>query len=202
MKHPFTLLLFLLALGTTAVGQTASQSTQYYLGYYGQFGITPGTRVGADIPLKSWEKENSKGTTRYSSLVVSPSLGYFSNRNNHNSLLGNVELGLKTQRQDSPWWSMVSLGSGYLARYQVTANTVNLQGEITGREHERIDYLMPSLNFAVGHAFSNKLGGYAKLGLGTRRLLQSNSTNPSNSAMYMLELGIRFSPSGSAPATK
>ena len=196
MKNHLTAIIFLIV-SASAGAQNTSGGASYTLGYFSPFGVHPGLKAGVELELKAWEvaAEGDKAA-KLRSLVLSPQLGYFANNNDYWAGLINAELGYKRQRSGKKGWTMLSVGTGYLNQQKVTTVSTNLAGEKTLTRETR-NFVQPSIHATFGRDFSAKLGGYAKLGYGKRF-----SGSAPDAGMLLLELGLRFSPSGNPAASE
>ena len=180
----------LLFLSTQLSGQQQTEGLPISIGYFGNFLIQPGVKIGTQFSIKNWQKEKTgkKTFTRSSSLLISPQLGLFTRIGDQTSFLLNGELGYKRQKLSGGLYTMFSAGLGYLSEHQIQSVKISLtDGRVTEKEWAQSSYFMPNLGFEFGHAFSPRLGWYNKYTYG----LKINPDEES-STLFFVELGLRY----------
>ena len=176
----------LLYLGATA--QLSTKNKELTAGYIGHSAIFPGGNVGMRIHLKDWQKEKVKGENtilKNRNLFVHPQLAFYGRRRTYSSIFFNTEVGIKKQKEGKKFYSAYSIGLGYVGRFEVTALTVTLSGEITAKERELRSYFMPNVNYEVGFDLGNRLSFYSKASYGMK-------ISPSRARSGNIYLGLGF----------
>ncbi len=168
-------------------GQEKTKSIPLFVGYYGQYAIQPGGKIGTTISIKEWDKSADE-KKRLHQLFVSPQIGVFGRFNNHVSAVINADIGYRFITKKDLYFSP-SVGLGYMVSFQKTSMSVDLgTGKMSNTKREARHYFLPTGNLEVGHeAITKKLGWYLKLTYGGKLF-----SSVENSGLLAAELGIRI----------
>lgn len=138
-------------------GQT---QPQLRLGYLQRLAMQPGVLVEYNQSLKALNKGRS--------FYWAPSIGVYTRVNyNTNALLG-AEFGIRREKEESAFFHNWGLSAHYLFESEVLATTVNLQGDIVGKNRASRHYFLPMINYSFGHHFDNGWGWFMKLSGGMK----------------------------------
>ena len=185
-----TLIYALLFTSSLVFSQNKSEGLPISVGYFGNFLIQPGAKIGAQFSLNKWETEHEgkKGNyTKEKRIFVSPQVAFFSRPGNNMNLLVNADIGYQRKKMNQGSYSAVSLGLGYLLESQVVSIVYNLSdGSIKEKIREPRNYFLPTINYEFGHAIDFKTNWYMKFSLGSKL-----SPNRERSGVFFIELGMR-----------
>ena len=182
------ILLFLFFTCNFVNAQSNSNQFPISISYFGQFIVQPGLKIGTEFNLKNWENTSPKTKITNRQFYLSPQVGYFNVPNVHSGLIFNVDVGYKKLRANPLSYSAFSIGLGYLAQSRVLTISTNLgTGEVDSRERETSSYAVPTVNYELGRAFSENLGWFGKVSLGSKLLSQKESE-----MVVFGELGVKF----------
>ena len=161
MKYLISLSILLLCLGAFSQKKVFNpefeipKKTPVYLSYFGNLGVHPGVKGGFEYSLffkeKTKEKKRKIKTIR-KTLIISPSVGFYSHKNSHKGLLISGDL-IWRRYTKRLFINDLSLGFGYFRKfnsgttYEVTSGGVE---EIGGSSR---GYFTPSLGYSFGTRF-------------------------------------------------
>ncbi len=158
----------------------------YNIGYLGHFAVQPGMTAGVSIIVKDLSTNNDS-KQRINSLMVHPSIGWFSRINyNRNALLG-TDFGIRSKRVEKGKYSTYSLGINYLQQSEILLTQVNLKGEVVFKEFEQRHYFLPTMGYTFGRDYESGIGWYCKLS-GGMKFAQSYE----NIAMAFVSVGLNI----------
>ena len=158
---------------------TAHAAPTVSLGYYTPYGVTPGLRVRASMPLAEW----SSGDHRQWRAFAGPSAAAFGQPGVHGSLLLGAEAGVWTRRTGRPLYATATLGLGYLGGRYTTGQSVDLATGASVATHDWHSDIVPTLGVQLGHA--RGLPWFVQASAGQRLAIQRE-----DAAFFALELGI------------
>lgn len=99
-----------------------------------------------------------------------------------------MDVGYKKLRANSLSYSALSLGLGYLAQSRVLTLSTNLgNGEVENQNRKTTTYFVPTVNYELGRAFSERFGWFGKVSLGSKLLSKKESE-----MVIFGELGVKF----------
>lgn len=186
-------LLLTIAISTLVMTGVSAQENgvPITIAYSGHYGIQPGVRLGTELTRKQWDvskERKGESLTIRKSFYLRPQIGFYARPNVHNNFLVNVEFGYKKQKSHKKNYSSFSLGLGFLRRYQILSPTVDLgSGEVTNKDREAHNYLIPTVNYELGRTINTKIGWFNKFTLGTMI-----STEKESSLAFFHELGLKY----------
>ncbi len=189
-------IILVISLSLTGLAGTAQQNTSTSsldMGYFGQFLIQPGIRIGKNIPLHSRQKFRELGIRQYHQariLFLQPSLGYYQQFRTHRTLIFSVDVGYTFQKKKPKGHAFHSfaLGLGYQLSADLVSYSVSLSdGSITDRDWVNRQALLPMLSYTHGFPLQQQLSAYYRLILGQAFEISDRST-----ASLFAELGLRY----------
>lgn len=184
MKH---ILLLLFILSTLALhAQSAHKPLPIAISYYGPFAIQPGLKLSAFFDAKNWQQE---GKTKQidQSIYWSPQLAAFTQNNSQTAIVANLEAGIRRQVAGKKAYTMLSLGLGYLANWEVEEIAVHLGSGELNKSRVYNGFLLPSVNASWGKQVNPNWAYFFK-GSFARKI----STELEDEAFMALELGLCF----------
>ncbi len=191
MKNiPIILILILFFTSKKINAQTTSNQMPISISYFGHFVTQPGLKIGTEFNLKQLENtsRDEKSKVQNRQLYLSPQIGYFNLSNVHSGLMFNVDIGYKKLRANLLSYSAFSIGLGYLAQSRILTFSTNLgNGEIGNENKETSSYIVPTVNYELGRAFSERFGWFGKVSLGSKLLSKKESE-----MVVFGELGVKF----------
>lgn len=189
-------IILVISLCLTGIASTAQQNTSTSsldIGYFGQFLIQPGIRIGKSIPLQSRQKFQELGIRQYNQariLFLQPSLGYYQQFRTHRTLIFSVDVGYTFQkkRPKGHAFHSLALGLGYQLSGDLISYSVSLSdGSITDKDWENRQALLPIFSYTHGFPLQQQLSAYYRLILGQAFEFSDRST-----ASLFAELGLRY----------
>jgi|GEM_PF-1384471 len=176
------LLLLLTPLSFKALGQHVGKPRALSLGYYSQFAIQPGLKVGTDFILPT-------GNDHVKKWLLSTQIGFFSNIGDDDNLVLNIEAGRRKTNSSKHVYHTFALGLGY--RYQAKLNSFSTHlGSGKSSDKERIykGYFLPTLSYEFGWNTHKEVAWFSKYAIGP-----TLSTQVESSLAMFLEIGIKIS---------
>lgn len=164
-----------------------SAQTPISVSYLGHFILHPGIKVGTEFELKEW---GESGANKVSRLFVSPQLGYYSAGGIQRGVFVNADVGFRRINPDNirAFYSDLSVGIAYLYQARQISLNVNVgTGEVSDENWEGTSYLMPTVSYAFGRGWSERIGWFAKGTFGGKVLGAKESE-----IVVMMELGLRI----------
>ncbi|MBO3698099.1 hypothetical protein [Roseivirga sp. E12] len=176
------LLLLLVPLSFKAIGQNIGKPTAISFGYYSQFALQPGFKVGTDFIFPASDYNVNKW-------LLSTQIGFFTNIGDDNNLVLNVEVGKRKTSSSKHVYHTFALGIGY--RYQAKLNSFSTSlGSGKSSDKERIykGYFLPTLSYEFGWNTHKKVAWFSKYAVGP-----TLSTQVESSLAMFLEVGMKIS---------
>jgi len=190
-------LFFIIVLGCSFVSSAQAQQHRiaFSAGYLGHLFVTPGARIGASIPLKTWGKKrpttpslkvNHSKPPFITTLFIHPHLGFFVVPKYNTNMLLQSDVGFRWQRLGGLFSFAVSLGLGYEANFEITSVKVHVNRGPIDETWERRDYFLTSFNAELGVQFLPMLGCYAKVSSG-----MTFSLTREGAFFLLMDLGVK-----------
>ncbi len=176
------LLILLTPLSFMAFGQNIGKPTALSFGYYSQFALQPGLKVGTDFILPASSDKVKKW-------LFSTQIGFFSNIGDDNNLVLNVEVGRRKTNSSRHVYHTFALGLGY--RYQAKLNSFSTSlgsGKSSNKERIYNGYFLPTLSYEFGWNIHKEVAWFSKYAVGP-----TLSTQVESSLAMFLEIGIKIS---------
>ena len=165
--------LFLLLASNSLFSQSNfSEKAPMSIGTFNYFFVHPGIKIWTQWDWRTWkkEKETKKRTfTKTKSLFLSPQVGFYSHRQNHQGLFFNVDFGYQRVKSTKGFYCAYSLGLGYLRQFNAgTTYVYEGNGLLTEKRAASRGYLMPSLNMEFGQQINHKIGWFTKFSFASK----------------------------------
>ena len=187
------LVISLFLVGLPGIAQQNTTTSNLDIGYFGQFLIQPGIRIGKSIPLQSRQKFKELGIHQYNQariLFLQPSLGYFQQFRTHRTLMLSVDVGYTFQKKKPKGHTFhsLALGLGYQLGADLVSYSVSLSnGSLAEKNWMNRQALLPMLSYTHGFPLQQQLSAYYRLILGQAFEISDRST-----ASLFAELGLRY----------
>lgn len=136
-------------------------------GYYTPYGVQPGIKISADIPMKG----NS---------FIRPQFSTFYRSNNHVSGMTGIDAGYTFSKNKND--HSISLGGSYLLASQITSWSIDLATGEKIADRELRHYAVPTLSYEYARP-----KWYLRASIGSKL-----SSQIETAGFYALELGYRF----------
>lgn len=205
MKKLTILLLLLIPLGVSAQVQNKKifnsepklgNHAPMYVSYYGNLATHPGIKIGFDWHLLMIEKRKEKKKkikTIRKTLLLTPSIAYYSHKSSHKGLMVTTELAWRRYSKRL-FYREISLGGGYFRKFNSGETwETNDDGTVSNIGNTSRGYFTPSVSFAFGkQLLSEQL---MPITIFTR--LNTNFITGYNAGVVpeiSLELGVRITP--------
>lgn len=182
------LFLVLLITNSSVFTQLPEGSIQGSVGYAGHGLIWPGIKLGIDFPFREEAKVKelrNRVATNHFRIYQGPRLTLFGRKNFFTGLLISEEMGFQRQIRGGKYHLGGAVGIGYMTVFNVLSYSVDLQGEIVGRERERRGSFLPSLSCQAERQLGTDTRLYAK---GTYGAAFSAETE--RKGHFFVELGV------------
>jgi|GEM_PF-6513849 len=187
------LIVSLSLIGFAATAQQGTSNRSLDIGYFGQFLMQPGIRIGKSIPLQSRQKFQELGIRQYDqtrTLFLQPSLGYFQQFRTHRTLIFSADVGYTFQKKKPKGHAFhsLALGLGYQLSADLVSYSISLSdGSITDKNWVNRQALLPMFSYTHGFPVQQQLSAYYRLVLG-----QAFEFSDRNTASLFAELGLRY----------
>lgn len=191
--YKIILVLCLSLMGLPGTAQQYTSTSSLDIGYFGQFLIQPGIRIGKSIPLQNRQKIRELGIRDYDQrriLFLQPNLGYYQQFRTHRTLIFSVDVGYTFQKKKPKGYAFhsLALGLGYQLSADLASYSVSLSdGSITDKNWVNRHAWLPTFSYTHGFPLQPQLSAYYRLILG-----QAFETSDRTAASLFAELGLRF----------
>ncbi|KAA3636528.1 MAG: hypothetical protein DWQ02_08115 [Bacteroidetes bacterium] len=186
MKSPFYLIVFLCFLTNLPLkGQNTKMPVS--IGYFAPYGVQYGAKAGISIPWKNWESDRKEDQIRSYNLTLDPQIGYFVFPEVQNNFFLNMELAIRSHKNEKRFSPMASAGLGYLLGLQKQEGSVNLATGEIDFETTALHYFVPTVSLGFNIKPKKSMGYYFK-GFFGRKIIRGLE----GSTIIGAEAGITF----------